>query len=472
MKNLIFGILGKIEKCSHDYILLARRFSICRHHTAHFLRHSSICRHLHIFFFTALILLSPNTIQPVDENSGEPQEMMDSSENRFQKKRKKWSAEISGFYYDKNEIKVQIYRNEKNVDAIFSKIKSEILSKEKLPILQKDTDSIIGEMRVEEVHLEDFHNHKKVLELEVLIRGKIFLEQPYWKKLVGKDAYIAYYALEDAYTEPLRFFPETKTGPKKMIIHPVDRKEMLFVEMGPVLHGQGTDATKDDFNPYFYKPALKYVKDLPSFYMDKYEVTNKEYNRFLMETGTKAPKHWIRGKYEKGKEHHPVINLAYTEVQAYATWSGKRIPTEFEWEKAARGAGVRIFQNRDETLRFETDTISYPFGTEFDSILCNTKESQIGDTVSIFDLAESGKSPYGMMGMCGNASEWTSSSYELYEGHFLNSYSFGKKFKVIRGGSFASSRKEATVSFRSYGGIPNLREDAKAGFRLVIDYKP
>jgi formylglycine-generating enzyme required for sulfatase activity len=104
--------------------------------------------------------------------------------------------------------------------------------------------------------------------------------------------------------------------------------------------------------------------------------------------------------------------------------------------------------------------------------LCNTNESGIRDTVSVYKLPSTSASPYGIIGMCGNVAEWTNSWYSAYPLQPFVLKGYGKVYKVIRGGSYLDDSRNAKSFHRSYGGNPNLREDKKAGFRLVVDYRP
>jgi formylglycine-generating enzyme required for sulfatase activity len=132
---------------------------------------------------------------------------------------------------------------------------------------------------------------------------------------------------------------------------------------------------------------------LPDFYIDKLEVTNIEYKRFTDATGYPTPEAWRDGQYASGSDFYPVSGVSWWEAMAYARWIGKRLPTEAEWEKAARG----------------TDARRFPWGSEYDIELANS-DKDYAPAASYFE----GASPYGALNMAGNVAEWTASAYAPY----------------------------------------------------------
>jgi formylglycine-generating enzyme required for sulfatase activity len=383
-----------------------------------------------------------------------------------------WEAEINAIYKEKGKVRAIVPVDPVWTGRNFEEIREKIQKIKEFPIRQKITKKKIGTFEVREVeHERSIEKGKKVVEYQIMIYGKLKLRKKSYFKNISNDFYISMLKEEIVYMDPSPFYKQVVTLPTALILHQKDRKEMLLIPSGVFIHGQGRDGDQDDFNPAFMNPDFSTLIDLPSFYIDKYEVTNQEYDRFLRETGYKPPHYWVNGNIPDGKEHHPVVSLSYRDVEEYARWAGKRIPTELEWEKAARGVGVSITKTRKDTFIFELQTQKFPFGEKFDSMYCNSLESSIGDTVSVFELSTKGASPYGVIGMCGNAPEWTSSWYEPYEGHHFSSPIAGKTVKVIRGGSYMDSQKRCSVHYRTFGGLPNLREDKKAGFRLVQDLR-
>lgn len=382
-----------------------------------------------------------------------------------------WKGDVVGVYKNRLWIKVRIYRNQKISKLSLSELKSKIQVTKEYPVYQKLTEVLQGKFVVRDTIFEEKNINKKNQFMEVVLVGDYLADPNSKMKEITTDAYIASFVQEDFYREPDAFFKGRYTTPRKTIFHPKDRKEMVLVSRGFLLYGQGTDPSSDNFNPYFLNPTTSSIKELPSYYIDKYEVTNAEYAYFLKQTNGDPPPHWIRGSYPVGEENYPVVHLTYREVEKYASWVGKRIPSEFEWEKAARGPGVIEYVNRDESLGYQITATKYPYGDEFDPLFCITRESNREKPVSVYDLSTEGASPYGVLGMCGNAPEWTSSYYELYPGHHIKNFSFGKIYKVIRGGGYSESAKNSSAIARTYGGIPNLAEDRRAGFRLVMDYR-
>jgi len=206
------------------------------------------------------------------------------------------------------------------------------------------------------------------------------------------------------------------------------------------------------------------VVTLPTFFIDKYEVTNEEYLGFVTATGhappppsRNVPPAWNLGKPVVGKEKHPVVNVTYADAEAYSKWAGKRLPTADEWEVAARGPDKR----------------EYPWGnafTEKENVFhCNCVEYwQLTKTlygtmpVDAFDGANSA-SFYGVYGMGGNAWEWTSTSVKRKVAEKE------EEFRVLKGGSFMTPAKAIRCA-NAYPEDPTLGHP-DVGFRCVRDVK-
>ena len=230
----------------------------------------------------------------------------------------------------------------------------------------------------------------------------------------------------------------------------------------------GTDSGRADVQD---RPQHKV--SLPAFQIDKYPVTNAQYARFIAATGYRPPLHWVKGKIPAGMEMHPVTMVSWFDAKRYAEWAGKRLPNEREWEAAARG----------------TDARRWPWGDKMDPLRLNTYY-QIGSTTNVLNYTQ-GASPYGVMDMAGNVSEWMADDFLPYSGSDAPSEMFlakaaqvptsgadrsmrvadfamtNERYKVLRGGSWKSDPFSTSTYHRNFS-WPNFASDF-FGFRCVKD---
>ncbi len=190
-----------------------------------------------------------------------------------------------------------------------------------------------------------------------------------------------------------------------------------------------------------------------AFYIDKFEVTNAEYQEFIDATGHVAPRHWENRKHPEGEGAFPVVYVSWKDANAYCRWAGKRLPTEIEWEKAARGTDARI----------------WPWGNVFDITRCNV-ESWEGSGPKPVGSYPQGVSPYGAYDMAGNVWEWTDSWYDAYPGNTFTTTEFGQKFRVLRGGSWYHYDSLGPIGARTPSRDRGTEDHISyvAGFRCAI----
>jgi len=199
--------------------------------------------------------------------------------------------------------------------------------------------------------------------------------------------------------------------------------------------------------------------DLRGYRIGRYPVTNAQYAHFVHETEHHPPEHWDDGEIPDGLEDHPVVNVDHEDAEAYCRWlrqiTGEhyRLPTEEEWEKAARGG--------------YPEERCYPWGDEWQEGICNTEELGREGTTSVHEFEHVNRSPFEVVDMVGNVWEWTDSWYERYPNSPHQSLHYGRICRVVRGGSWRNSKQEIRISCRGRYNPPIRRP--YLGFRVALD---
>ncbi len=165
----------------------------------------------------------------------------------------------------------------------------------------------------------------------------------------------------------------------------------------------------------------------------------------------------------KDKQNHPMVYVSWDDAQEFCRWlnttpalkalpSGLQfcLPTEDEWEKAARGMDGRI----------------YPWGNEWDAGRCNTSESKIGDTTPVGQYSPKGDSPFGLQDMAGNVWEWCQSKYYRFYPYmrFLHGVDQSGDARVVRGGAWNGNSGIARAAYRNWN--PPVDRRNNYGFRV------
>ena len=232
---------------------------------------------------------------------------------------------------------------------------------------------------------------------------------------------------------------------------PTPPEGMVLIPAGEFEMGSGDPGSRDDEQPV-------HIVSVDAFYMDKYEVTNLEYQQFVLAnprwgkdriedrfTIGNYLKNWNGNDYPDGKSDHPVVYVSWYAVMAYAGWAGKRLPTEAEWEYAARGglAGKK-----------------YPGGDVIDAGKANFNLN-VGDTTAVGKYLPNG---YGLHDMVGNVCEWCLDEYnaDFYLNsprenpisgansvdEIINDFTTVTTARVLRGGSWRANPKTLRVANR------------------------
>jgi formylglycine-generating enzyme required for sulfatase activity len=226
-------------------------------------------------------------------------------------------------------------------------------------------------------------------------------------------------------------------------------REMVQIPEGPFTMGS-KEGDPDE--------APEHQVYLATYYIDKKEVTQAEYDRYVKMTKRGKPFIPVFEDDQSKilKPELPAMGMSWADADAYCKWAGKRLPTEAEWEKAGRGEGKR----------------RYPWGDEFGNGHANVD----GDEDGFKYLAppgsfESGRSPYGVYDMTGNVAEWVA---DTYDEHYYQKTSYRDppgpeegQHKVIRGGSWRETQHNARLSKRFQAKM--WRTDTTIGIRCAKD---
>ncbi|MBI4383909.1 MAG: formylglycine-generating enzyme family protein [Nitrospinae bacterium] len=226
---------------------------------------------------------------------------------------------------------------------------------------------------------------------------------------------------------------------------------MAYVPEGYFQMGSASGADDEKPAHYVYTSA---------YFIDKYEVSNAQYKEFMKATGHPPPKFWEDERFNP--PDFPAVGVSWHDAMAYARWKGRRLPTEAEWEKAARGKDGRLF----------------PWGNQWDPgaqpFLANVfgKKDRYPLTAPVKSF-EPGASPYGVLNMAGNVAEWCLDWYD--PDYYLASPEINPEgpsgppalnMKAVRGGSWVNGPDNART-FKRYRNDPNVKNNVY-GFRTVL----
>jgi len=242
-----------------------------------------------------------------------------------------------------------------------------------------------------------------------------------------------------------------------------DGSILVLIPAGEFVMGADKDDQQAKQNE---KPAHRVQLD--AYYINKYEVTYRQYKKFLKESGYKPVGNWDRFDLPEYKDH-PGMNVTFPDAQAYCRWAGLNLPTEAQWEMAARG----------------TENRKYPWGNQWDPNKCNNSETKDPHIIRKMNHIQDKRgslppgsvpadvSPFGIMDMAGNINEWCSDWYK--SSYYKTSPSFNPRGhdkgaeRVIRGGSWSLPPSRCRASARWSGSVDSDLDDY--GFRCCLTIK-
>jgi len=244
--------------------------------------------------------------------------------------------------------------------------------------------------------------------------------------------------------------------------------EMILIPAGTVIMGT-SDAQVEDLilkeswaedwyeRDMFRVEQPQHTVSVPAFEISRFPITNAQYHAFVWETGHRIPRNWNGFHIPADRDNHPAVEVSQHDARAYCAWlkqkTGKsyRLPTEVEWERAARGNDDRL----------------YPWGPVFEPFRCNSSETKQSGTTTVGSFSPGGDSPFGIADLSGNVWEWTCSQLKPYPYRAQDGREklTDTEDYTVRGGSWYYSQKLARCSSRE-GMLPGVVSPL-VGFRIV-----
>lgn len=227
---------------------------------------------------------------------------------------------------------------------------------------------------------------------------------------------------------------------------------MVYIPAGPFVMGtdqvdaENQAAAYGIIKPWFEDEHPAHTLNLPSYYFDKYEVTNADYQVFVQATTRRAPPEWRNAHHPSGLARYPVVSVTWNDADVYCRWTGKRLPSEAEWEKAARG-----FEGRH-----------YPWGEQFHLDRANVGGARNGPAA--VGSYPKGQTPVGVHDLTGNVWEWTADWYQPYPGNTSMAPTEPYSGRVLRGSSWSGVGHFPPDVLATI-----LAHNARGGFRLYAD---
>lgn len=293
----------------------------------------------------------------------------------------------------------------------------------------------------------------------------------------------------------------------------MDHSDMILIPAGEFIMGDNKSEKTNqagefgNVKPWYLDEHPQHRVNLPSYYIEEHEITNEQYRTYVASAkDVELPDNWASSGYvlsmKKDKlgqldlerlqklaanifkidkdtrkmnkqellqdileklaemDKLPVTYVSWNQAQAYCKWAGLRLPSEQEWEKAARGP----------------DGQEFPWGNKWQHHLSNTGSEQWEMGVAPVESYKTDKSPYGVYDLAGNVSEWVEDWYKAYPGSDYQSDAFGEKFKVARGAGWSGGTGHYALQLFQRGAYrSNLPPEQKfddVGFRCAADDTP